>query len=333
MVTTDLMTRLRDPRSLAKELLQRGWLTVYQINQIFQADGRDLVLGPYGLLDVVGEGAVARVFRAWDSRERRQVALKVIRQELMAHPEAIRQFEQETETIASLNHPNIVQTLKAAKIGDAHFVVMEFLEGIDLGKLLRLSGPLPIRNACDCVRQAALALQHAHECCRVHRDIKPAHLFLVMPNEPGTPSEAPPELPVGAVVKVLDWGLADMRPPVMAVRHEEVAAPAPEEPIGTADYLAPEQATEASKADIRADIYSLGCTFYHLLTGNPPFPGGSLLQKILKHREAPPPPLAEQRPTVPPGVVAVVQKMLAKKPEERYRTPGLIAVALKHFAR
>jgi serine/threonine protein kinase len=330
-VTKELLTRIRDARGLAKELMQRGWLTVFQVNQIFQGHCRDLVLGPYRILDVLGEGGVATVYRAWHTNRKQVVALKTVRKELLAHPEVVRQFQQETKTIASLSHPNIVQTLEADCINGTHFLAMEFIEGIDLNKLVRLSGPLPIAQACDYIRQGALGLQHAHERCLVHRDIKPANLFLVSPGQGD--ADAKRAVPLGGQIKILDWGLADMRLPAATGQQEAANTLMREETIGTADYLAPEQAVDATKVDIRADIYSLGCSFYYLLTGQPPFAGGSLLQKLLKHREAEPPPIQSKRADLPPGLWQLLLKMLAKKPEERYRTPASVAAGLSSFAR
>jgi len=332
-VTKELLGRIRDARALAKELVQRGWLTVYQVNQIFQGFGRDLVLGHYRILDLLGEGGVARVYRAWHTNKRIVVALKCVRKELLSNQEAVRQFQQETKTIASLSHPNIVQTLEADCVGGTYFLAMEYIEGTDLAKLVRVSGPLPISVACDYIRQVALGLQHAHERCLVHRDIKPANMFLVMPSGQADPNEAIRSAQVGALVKILDWGLADMRMPAATGQQEAANTLMREETIGTADYLAPEQAVDATKVDIRADIYSLGCSFYYLLTGQPPFAGGSLLAKLLKHREAPPPSIQEKRPEVPAALPAILNKMMAKKAEDRYRTPASVATALASLCR
>jgi len=339
-VTKELLTRIRDSRTLAKELMQRGWLTVYQVNQLFQGNGKDLVLGTYRILDLLGEGGVAQVFRAHCTREKSLVALKVVRKEFLSNAEAVRQFQQEAKTIASLSHPNIVRTIEADQVNGVHFLAMEYVEGMDLNKLVRLSGPLPFPQACDYIRQAALGLQHAHERCLVHRDIKPANLFLVTPS--GTSLEQTPlpgtggakkVVPLGAPIKILDWGLADMRLPMATGQQEPANTLQREETIGTADYLAPEQAMDATKVDIRADLYSLGCAFYYLLTGQPPFAGGSLLQKLLKHREAQPKPLEETRSDVPAGLQAIVDKMMAKKPEDRYRTPASLSAALASVVR
>src|SRR5262249_7979867 len=236
-------------------------------------NARDLVLGPYRILDLLGEGGVSQVFRAYHTGKRSVVALKVIRKEFLSNEEIVRQFVREGRTIAQLSHPNIIQTFDVDQIGNTHFLAMEFIEGLDLQKLVRLSGPLPVPQACDYIRQAALGLQHAHERCLVHRDIKPANLFLVTPTGarldqtpiPGSPESM--KIPLGGVVKILDWGLADMRMPMATGAQEPANTLQREETIGTADYLAPEQAMDATKVDIRADIYSLGCAFYYLLAG------------------------------------------------------------------
>jgi serine/threonine protein kinase len=332
-VTKELLGRIRDSRALAKELVQRGWLTIYQVNQIFQGFGRDLVLGHYRILDLLGEGGVARVFRALHTNKRVVVALKCVRKELLSNAEAVRQFQQETKTIASLSHPNIVQTLEADCVGGTYFLAMEYIEGTDLAKLVRVSGPLPVLVACDYIRQAALGLQHAHERCLVHRDIKPANMFLVIPPGQGDANDPMKSAQLGATIKILDWGLADMRLPAATGKQEAANTLMREETIGTADYLAPEQAVDATKVDIRADIYSLGCSFYYLLAGQPPFAGGSLLAKLLKHREAPPPSIQEKRPEAPAALSAVLNKMMAKKAEDRYRTPASVAAALAGFCR
>jgi serine/threonine protein kinase len=331
VMTKELVGRIRDSRALAKELLQRGWLTVFQVNQLFQGNARDLVLGPYRILDLLGEGGLARVYRAYHTTKRCIVALKVVRKELLAHPEAVHQFQQESKTIAQLSHPNIIQTIEADQIASTHFMAMEFIEGLDLAKLVRLSGPLPVAQACDYIRQAALGLQHAHERCLVHRDIKPANLFLVAP--PGAANDLSKGPVAGAVVKILDWGLANVRIPAAAGQQEAANTLMREETIGTADYLAPEQAVDASSVDIRADIYSLGCSFYYLLAGQPPFAGGSLMQKLLKHREVPPPSILEFRPELHPAIPQVLAKMTAKKAADRFRTPASVAAALTPLCR
>jgi WD40 repeat protein/tRNA A-37 threonylcarbamoyl transferase component Bud32 len=303
-----------EPRSLARELLQRNWLTPYQLNQVFQGRERTLVLGPYVLLERLGEGGMGTVFKARHQLMDRVVALKVIRKEQLADEEAVRRFHREIRAAAQLHHPNIVMAYDADHVGDVHFLVMEYVEGTDLGKLVRKEGPLPPEKACDYVRQAALGLQHAHERGMVHRDIKPGNLLL---------SKA-------GVVKILDMGLARLS---QGAGDQTVAGDLTREGsvMGTPDYIAPEQAEESHTVDIRADIYSLGCALYHLLTRSVPFPGGSLAQKLIKHRYHEPAALEAVRPGLPAGLDAVVRRMMAKEPGQRYQTPAEVAAALEPF--
>jgi serine/threonine-protein kinase len=211
---------------------------------------------------------------------------------------------------------------------------MEYIEGTDLNKLVQLSGPLPIADACEFIRQVASGLQHAHQYGLVHRDIKPANLFLL--NTPGQDKFAPGaswKRPADPIIKIIDWGLARI--------HDDgaeagAAARGPTDAekgmlIGTADYVAPEQAEDPRLVDIRADIYSLGCTFYYLLSGQPPFPGGSLIQKLTQHRQAEPKPIRELRPDVPEELATILGKMLAKQRESRYQIPLGVSVPLRRF--
>jgi eukaryotic-like serine/threonine-protein kinase len=313
------------PRSLARRMLQRGWLTVFQINQLLVGHGQDLVFGPYHVLDRLGQGGQSTVYKARHAHFRWIVALKVIRSELLINADAKHQFLQEMEAMARLNHPNVVQFCDADQVGETYYCAMEYIEGTDLGKVVTLSGPQPVPQACDYIRQAALGLQHAHEHSLVHRDIKPMNLFLTMPSADTRLAPAP-------VIKILDWGLASLRPPggaLVGTSTENLAKGV----IGTADYLSPEQAKNAHTVDIRGDLYSLGCTFYYLLTGRPPFAGGSLAQKLMRHHQEEPAALDALRADVQPTLAAVVQRLMAKRPEDRYQTPAAVALALMPFCR
>lgn len=310
-----MQSRFTEVRSLAKHLMQRGWLTVYQMNLILQGQAEELVKGPYRILDPLGKGGVSYVFKAWHTGRNCLVALKVIKPEMLTNPEAVGRFQREMRALAQSSHPNIVRAFDINLVGNTQYFAMEFVEGNSLDKLVQLSGPLPIDKACDYIRQAALGLQYAHERGLIHRDIKPANLLVDSS---------------GTVVKILDLGLARLSQSITP------AAPAGELTvegvlIGTPDYLSPEQARNAKTVDVRTDIYSLGCTFYFLLTGQPPFPGGALMQKLFQHQQGAVPTGKDRRPDLPDEVIAIFQKMMAKKPEDRYQTPAEIAVGLAPF--
>jgi formylglycine-generating enzyme required for sulfatase activity/tRNA A-37 threonylcarbamoyl transferase component Bud32 len=299
-----------EPRDLARMLVQQGWLTPFQVNQLLLGRSAELLLGPYLLVERLGEGAVGQIFKARHRPTGQLVALKVIRKERVTNPKVVQRFQREIRAAAQLAHPNIVAALDAGQAGDTHYYAMEYVEGSDLRRHVKESGPLPAAVACDYVRQAALGVQHAHERGLVHRDIKPSNLMLA----------------AGGLVKVLDLGLARLRP----TGEGDLAGTLTEEGavIGTPYYLAPEQAVNPRGADIRADLYSLGCTFYFLLTGQAPFEGSALTEILIKHQLEEPKPLEALRPDVPAAVAAVVRKLMAKRPEDRYQTPAELVRAL-----
>jgi len=300
------------PAALARELERRAWLTPYQAAELLAGRGGDLVLGQYVILSLLGQGGMGKVFKARHRLMKRIVALKVINPALLQDARAIQRFHREIEAVGRLTHPNIVAAFDADYVGNTHFLVMEYVEGIDLSRLVKEHGPLPPGVACDFARQAALGLQHAHEQGMVHRDIKPHNLLV---SRGPAPALAP-------VVKILDMGLARLHAGDVDGMTNTGAV------MGTPDYIAPEQASDSHTVDIRADLYSLGCTLYLLLTGEPPFPGGTALDKVFKHKYVAPRPVEVRRPEVPPGVAAVVARLLAKRPEERYQTPAEAAEAL-----
>jgi serine/threonine-protein kinase len=332
----ELGPRYKDPRDLAEYLVRIDWLTAFQCEAVFAGHWNELLLGPYSILGPLGEGGVSQVFRAWDTVKGREVALKMLRQDLASPTDGIRQFERELQAVTLLNHPNVIKTYDANQIGAVHYFAMEFVEGIDLDKFVKVSGPLPVGQACDFIRQVAQGLQHAHQLGLVHRDIKPANLFLVNPPEQGrqlAPAALGPRRGPDAVVKILDWGLARLMPrPGEKSALSQAASDAEKGMlIGTADFIAPEQARDASLVDTRADIYSLGCTFYYLLTGHPTFTGSSLMQKLLHHQQTEPPPIQSVREDVPDDVAAMIHKMLAKNPEDRYQIPLMLIAPLRRF--
>ena len=318
-----VQSRSGRPEALIQEMVQRDWLTRFQGEQLLAGDARELVMGAYVVLDRLGEGGMAQVFKARHAETGKIVAVKIIRHARFFNPEITRRFQREAKAAARLAHPNIVSLLEAAESAGRHFLVMEFLEGIDLARLIKKSGPLTILLAVEYVSQAAQGLQHAHEQGLVHRDIKPSNL-LVTPGNSGTSLE---------VVKVLDFGLARLRS--VNEENETTTDELTQDGalMGTPNYMAPEQANDPHAVDIRADIYSLGCTFYHLLTGRPPFPGGTFWQKIAQHREAEPFPVESLRPELPNGLAKVLRRSMAKRPAERFQTPADFVVALKRFER
>jgi serine/threonine protein kinase len=298
------------------ELVRRGWLTPFQLGRLQAGRGEKLVLGNYLLLELLGEGGMGEVYKARHRRMDRLVALKAIAQGQHDDLDALIRFQREIKAVGHLDHPNIVRALDADEANGIHFYVMEYVEGTDLGKLVQQQGPLSIELACHCIHQVALGLQHAHERGLVHRDIKPSNLLFIRGDQ---------------TVKLLDLGLARLdrlRETPDTSRTLTLAGVV----IGTPDFIAPEQARDAHTADIRADLYSLGCTFYYLLTGVVPFPEGTLIEKLLKHQMEQPVPLAGVRPDAPPAVCEVVSRLMAKRPEDRYRTPAEVADALAPLA-
>jgi serine/threonine protein kinase len=268
----------------------------------------------YRVLSLLGQGGMGAVYVAEHRLMERCVALKMIGRDLSSRPQLVERFRREVRAAAQLSHPNIVTAYDAEQAGQTHFLVMEYVEGTDLARLVARRGALPVEEACEYVRQAAFGLQHAHEKGMIHRDIKPHNLMVT---------------PAGQV-KILDFGLARF---VREAGSETGAVTALGMIMGTPDYMAPEQASDAHQVDIRADIYSLGCTLYFLLAGRVPFPTGAFLDKLVRHATEAPTPLHQLRPDLPADLVRVVERMMAKKPRHRYQTPAELAQALAPFAK
>jgi serine/threonine-protein kinase len=332
-VEQELAPHYADPLELADYLVQIEWLTGYQHEMLFAGEWDQLAIGPYILLDRLGEGGVSEVFKAWDAERGRVVAVKVLRHNLASQSDAVRQFQRELAAVPRLNHPNVIRTFDAHQLGTLHYFAMEYVVGMDLDKFVQSVGPLPVEQACDYVRQVAQGLQHAHQFGLVHRDIKPANLFLINPPAPGLASHGPMRRGPESMVKILDWGLARIQLP-QGVPYEADDSELESEKgvlIGTADYVSPEQARDATIVDTRGDIYSLGCTFVFLLTGRPPFQGKTLMQKLMQHQQSPPPSVRKDRPDVPEELDLLIQKMMAKDPRERFQIPLLVVAPLRKF--
>jgi serine/threonine protein kinase len=309
-----------DAHTLARELLQRNVITPYQANQLLTGKARSLVFGPYRVLDRVAEGGMGLVYRARHYRIHRIVALKVIRKTRVSNARSVDRFLREVRASARLSHPNVVRAYDADQVGDDYYFAMEFLDGEDLSRRVKKTGPLPLDHACNYLLQAARGLQHLHENDLIHRDIKPGNLMVIRKTEPNSAQ------PFGHL-KLLDLGLAYLvedpnAPP--EVNLTQLGAV-----LGTTDYMSPEQAIHSRKVDIRSDIYSLGCTFYYALAGVVPFPGGGPVEKILKHQLDTPIPLEQHRPDMPRPLLFVIAKMMARKREERFQTPQELVAALQ----
>jgi serine/threonine protein kinase len=280
----------------------------------------------YQVLEEIGRGGMGIVYKARHLAQNRIVALKVIRQERLAHPEAVSRFRREAHAAARVSHPNIVAVEEYDQVGDVHYLAMEFVPGLTLQRIVEQSGPLPVELACEVVRQTARALQHATEQGLVHRDVKPSNLILVGAG-PGVP------LPSRPLVKVLDMGVARLYQIAGGPEESLTTLTRDGSVIGTPDYIAPEQLENPHGADIRADLYSLGCTFYFLLTGRVPFPGGTLIQKLDRQRWETPPSVDQLRRDVPPAVASLVRRLMAKHPDDRPQSAAELIAGLEHLAR
>jgi serine/threonine protein kinase len=301
------------PRKFAQQLIREGLLTLFQAEQFLQGKYKGFHLGGYRILDRLGAGGAGTVYLAEHEVMRRKVAIKVLPTPFAEDKELLERFHLEARAAALLDHPNVVHVLDYRSEGPLHFIVMEYIEGPNLQQMVNRRGSLPIALACDYIRQAAIGLQHAHEAGLVHRDVKPANLLVAS----------------DGLVKVLDLGLARYEPEgadSVTQRFNNRMV------LGTADYLAPEQALNLHNVDARADVYSLGATLFTLLAGRPPFHEGSLGQKLMWHQMREPPAVTQFRPDVPAKLAVIVAKMLAKRPEDRFQSALEVIETLTSWA-
>jgi serine/threonine protein kinase len=298
--------------ALAMQLVSTGKLTAYQAAAVLERRFNEIHIGNYEVLDLLGRGGMGTVFKARHRRMKRIVALKVLARAVAGQAEFVQRFQREVETIAQLNHPNIVMAYDAAEDEIGHYLVMEFVNGRDLASEVIKGGPLSIADAVDFTLQAARGLEYAHARNIIHRDIKPANLL-----RDGSGG-----------VKVADLGLARLMGTAgtSAVNASLTQAGSV---IGTVDYMAPEQALDSTAVDHRADIYSLGCTLYFLIAGQPLYTGTTLMALLLKHRDAPIPSIVAARPETPAEVEAIASKAVAKRPEQRFPTMHDLVQALE----
>ncbi|HLJ12730.1 MAG TPA: serine/threonine-protein kinase [Planctomycetaceae bacterium] len=306
------------PQELAGRLVERGWITRWQADMLLKGK-RAFFLGKYKLLDCIGAGGMGAVFKAVHLELGRTVAIKIMSAAVVKDRRAVARFHHEIQAVAALDHPQIVAAFDAGAAGGVHFLVMEFAEGHDLGYLLKQSGPMNVGWACECIRQAAQGLQYVHEKGMVHRDIKPTNLLVARDRDSGRP-----------IVKILDLGLARLVGERSAGDDGSITQIG--QFLGTPEYISPEQAFDTRSADIRSDIFSLGCTLFRLLTGELPFPGETVAQKLAARETTDALRLRELRPDMPAELDDVVARMLAREPNSRFQTPREVARALASFA-
>lgn len=300
---------------LSDAFVERGWVTRWQADMLLDGKHRGFQLGKYRLLSQLGRGGMGTVYLAEHTLMKRRCAIKVLPPQKTTDVAKLARFEREAHAIAALSHQNIVRAYDFDREQDkdtiVHFLVMEFVDGGSLEDRVGKSGPLSPNQAADYIRQAADGLAHAHHAGMLHRDIKPSNLLV----------------DASGCLKILDLGLARF-----FGEGSPVDEPRPGiQYTGTVDYLAPEQAIDCDKSDARADIYSLGCTFYFLLAGRPPFPEGTIPQKLIDHQSRVPVPIEKLRSDVPASLIGILQKSMAKKPDERYSSAAELSKALSRW--
>jgi len=303
-----------DVRKLAGAMVKDGLLTYFQAEQFMLGKWRGFTIGKYKLLERIGFGGMGQVFLCEHMYMRRRVAIKVLPPAKAEEPAALGRFYREARAAAALDHPNIVRTHDIDQDGNLHFLVMEYVDGSSMLEVTKKKGPMNITRACHYIWQSAHGLDHAFRVGVIHRDIKPGNVLIDR----------------AGAAKILDMGLARFYhtdDDMLTKKYDEKSV------LGTADYVAPEQTINSHEVDCRADIYSLGATFYFLLCGHPPFPEGTISQKLLSHQTKEPVPIERHRPEIPRELAVVIRKMMAKLPTERYQTPAEVYEALNPFVR
>jgi len=307
------MGRNRNARELGEQLVEQQILTEWQTRVLSGNEDGSLSIGEYVIHEHIGDGGMGRVYKARNRQTGDFVALKLLNPRAASDESAVRRFQREIETASRLKHPNIVATLGSGEQNGQQFLVMEFVDGHDLATLVRDTAKLPVQTAVDCILRSAKGLAYSHAQQIVHRDIKPSNLLLSHSGE----------------IRVLDMGLARITSSAEPDGLAQTQITQTGSIMGTVDFMAPEQALNPKTADGRADIYSLGCTLFFLLTGQKPYTGGTVMEVLVAHREHPIPSLVSIRKDVPESLQAVYRKMIAKDPADRYQSMQDVVTALE----
>ncbi len=300
-----------DSKALAERLIREKIITEYQARRLLANKPNGMILGKYVILDRIGSGSMGRVYKAQHQLMGRIVALKIIAPEIVSNERAVARFYREMRLVGRLDHPNVVRAFDADSSSNILYIVMEYVSGPSLAQMLK-NGALPPADVVGYAAQAALGLAHAHEQGIVHRDVKPSNLLVTDDK----------------LVKVLDLGLGVL----MEADNHATFATADGIAVGTVDYMSPEQAC-GKDVDGRSDLYSLGCSMYHLITGRHAFPGDNPIERLGRRINGRPVPITDLRPDLPPSLVAVLDKLMANKPQDRYQTGIEAAEALTALIR
>jgi eukaryotic-like serine/threonine-protein kinase len=314
--------RRQDARALASELVRLKKLTPFQATVLCEENPLPLLLGNYVLQDKIGAGGIGVVYKAQHRRMKRTVAIKVLSQTSVQSKQLLKRFLREAEAAAKLIHQNIVTAFDADEINGVPFLAMEYVDGVDLHVYVSKHGPMAVDKAIDCITQAARGLEHAHSLGIIHRDIKPANILL----------------DVQGIVKILDMGLVRIKEGFAPLSTSESTDTVDVAPVtqngticGTVDFMSPEQALDSSQADHSSDIYSLGATFYFLMSGKAMYDRPNLIDRIMAHREEPLPSICSIKPNVPAQIDFLFHRMVAKLPQDRYATMTELIHDLNHW--
>ena len=303
-----------DAGALADHLVRTGRLSRYQARKLLAGHWRGLFVGPYQVLGPIGKGGTGKVYLARDTRAGGLVALKVLPpHRIRSRKRLLARFRREMEICQRIRHPDLARTFETGADRGVYYIAMEYFPGKSLARIVRGEGPLAPRRAARLLAEVADVMEHAHQQGIIHRDLKPGNVQV-------TPEDH---------AKVLDLGLA-------MVHGEEykdaIIFGGVKRVVGTMDYIAPEQTMDATQVDARTDVYSLGCTLYFVLSGRPPFPGGTNRDKIRRQRAEEPIPLQQLRPELPAALTDLVARMMAKQPALRPQSAAAVAAALRRIA-